>query len=104
MRTALCCIGILALLAFPTLGQSAPTVTLNWGASTTAGVSYNVYRETSPGACTPTSVGTDPGCLKLNSSPLSVLTFTDSAPPTNAKSYYVVRSMSTSRNRRRQAR
>src|SRR5262252_665429 len=47
------------------------TVIINWTASTTPGVSYNVYRATV--ACASASTGTKP-----NSSPITALTYTDS--------------------------
>lgn len=85
-----------ALLFVPSAkAQQNHTVLLNWAASTTAGVTYNVYRETFSGACTPTSVGTGPGCLKLNVTPLTVLTFTDTTVPQGATSFYVIRAFSS---------
>ena|SRR5215831_5748677 len=73
--------------------QTPPTanIVLTWQASTTAGAQYKVYRETSAGACLPTSVGSGPACLLLNSSPISALTFTDSGVSTSATVFYVVR-------------
>jgi hypothetical protein len=50
---------------------AARTVVLNWTASTTPGVSYNVYRATV--VCASATTGT-----KLNSSPITALTYTDS--------------------------
>lgn len=74
--------------------MAATTVSLVWNASTTAGVFYNVYRQTSPGACTAAIAG---GCTKLNASPVPLATaaqpFTDAAPPASAKFYYVVRAV-----------
>jgi hypothetical protein len=69
--------------------QTGHTVTLNWTESTSS-VTFDVFRETSAGACTPASLGTGPGCLKLNSVPITALTFTDSTPPIGT-SFYVVR-------------
>jgi len=80
----------LVLFVFPVGATSS--VTLTWTASTTPGVLYNVYRETSSGACTATSVGTGPACLKLNSAPLAALTYVDTGFVAGAKNWYVVRS------------
>jgi len=50
---------------------AARTVVINWTASTTAGVSYNVYR--AGVVCASAGAGT-----KLNSAPIAGLTYTDS--------------------------
>lgn len=82
----------LALIAQPMLAQAATaSVVLSWAQSTTPGVLYNVYRETAAGACTSTTSGTGPACLKLNTTPLAVLTYTD-APAMGSQYFYVVRS------------
>lgn len=56
------------------------TVTVGWTPSTDAGpYTQDVFRETSAGACTITSTGSGPGCIKLNSAPLAstVTSFND---------------------------
>jgi fibronectin type 3 domain-containing protein len=57
------------------------SVTLSWKASTTSGVGYNVYRGTQHSGSYP---------LKLNSSPQSATTFTDSTVQSGATYFYVV--------------
>jgi hypothetical protein len=84
---------VLALFCSAASAQIQKKVTLTWQASSTAGVSYNVYREQTPGACTATTTGIGPGCLKLNATPLTVLTYVDATVPTGT-SYYVVRALS----------
>ena len=60
------------------------TVSLSWKASTTAGVQYNIYRGTQ-------HLG--PYADKLNSSPQSGTTFTDSTVQNGMTYYYVVNSI-----------
>jgi len=60
---------------------SGRTVTVTWDASTTQGVSYNVYRQ--PAAC-----ATSGAAAKLNASPLTVLTYTDSDVPVGTWCYW----------------
>ena len=57
------------------------SVTLSWKASTTSGVSYNVYRGTQHSGPYP---------VKLNSSPQSGTTFTDSTVQSGNTYFYVV--------------
>jgi fibronectin type 3 domain-containing protein len=57
------------------------SVVLNWGASLTEGVTYNVFRGTSPGG-----EGTTP----INASPISELTYTDTNVTAGAEYYYTV--------------
>ena len=66
------------------------TVALNWVASTTSGVTYNVYRATSPG-------GYDYG-TPLNSSPITGTSFTDCTVSLNKTYYYVIRAVDSSGN------
>lgn len=88
------------LFAGATYAQTATTatITLTWVASPTAGVSYNVYRETAPAnqatlaGCYPGTTGQGPGCLLLNSTPISALTYTDTIP-TTAPVWYVIRAV-----------
>jgi hypothetical protein len=89
---------LLAILLFPVTTLAGTTVALTWNPSTTVGALYNVYRETSAGACGTTPVvGT---CVKLNTAPVGLPTiaqpFVDSAPPANAQSHYVVRAVNSS--------
>lgn len=66
----------------PTPTPHARTVTLNWNASTTPGVTYNAYRiaEPCPGSGTFT---------KINTAPISALTYDDLNVPTGTYCYYV---------------
>lgn len=64
---------LLILLAGLAFAQSH-SVTLNWVASTTPGVTYNVYKLT--GAC---PAGTPTGFAIINSSPITALTYSDTA-------------------------
>lgn len=89
---------------FLALGQTAATlcvssatnacIPLTWTASTTPGVTYNVYRETVAGACANGVVGMKgTPCAQANfPTPIAALTFTDSVPPTpGTQVWYVVR-------------
>lgn len=58
----------------------AHNVVLNWGASGTAGVSYNVYRASTVGG----------GYVLLNSQPLTVLSYTDSTVRSGNNYVYAV--------------
>lgn len=62
-----------------TCAKASCTVVVKWVPSVTAGVTQNVYRETSAGACALTSTGSGPGCLLLTATPLSntVTSFSD---------------------------
>jgi len=74
---------VLVLFALSALAQSAGhSVTLNWAASTTTGVTYNVYRATTSGG--PFS--------QINPSPVTALTFVDSQVTNGTTYFYVVRS------------
>jgi hypothetical protein len=66
----------------------AHTVFLSWTASTTAGVTYNVYRATASGAYT----------NPLNTSPISVTTFADCTVAPGQTYYYVIRSVDSNNN------
>lgn len=75
----------LALLLFAGLSLYAQTgrqVVLNWTASTTPGVSYNVYRGT--GSCVPTLAFT-----KLNANPVTAVTYTDNNVAIGTYCYHV---------------
>ena len=65
----------------PTPTNSGRTVTLTWTASTTPGVSYNAYRFA--GTCASSTTGT-----KLNSTPITALTYTDPDVPVGTLCYW----------------
>lgn len=107
----LLCLGVLAQAAPATLDSlplpnpfpqtpATATVVLTWipptsDANVSPPTGFNVYREQTSGACTATTTGVGPACLKLNSTPLAVtvLTFTDTNVPTSAPLWYTVRSV-----------
>jgi hypothetical protein len=62
------------------------TATLTWVASTTPGVSYNVYRGTTSGG----------PYTKLNASPITGLTYVDSTVQSGQTYYFVVRAVNSS--------
>jgi hypothetical protein len=65
----------------PTPTNSGRSVVLTWTASTTPGVSYNAYRATS--TCAQATTGT-----KLNSTPITALTYTDPDVPVGTLCYW----------------
>lgn len=67
-----------------------PSATLTWQPSATAGVTYNVWRSTSPGGEDNPSTGT-----LLNPAPLTAPTFTDSTVVSGTTYYYVVRAVNS---------
>jgi len=71
---------IFALVA-AAVGQSGHSVTLNWTASPTPSVTYNVYRATA--AAGPFS--------QINPSPVNAVSFLDSAVTAGTTYYYYVR-------------
>jgi fibronectin type 3 domain-containing protein len=60
--------------------QSTHSITVTWGASSTTGAQYNVYRGTTTGG----------PYTKLTATPISALTYTDSAGTAGTKYFYVV--------------
>jgi len=62
-------------------GTGMHSVVLTWSASPTGGVTYNVFRGTSPG-----SEGTTP----INTAPITALTFTDTNVTPGTTYYYTV--------------
>lgn len=54
-----------------TCAKATCKVTVAWTPSPTSGVTQNVYRETSVGACNLTSTGSGPGCLLLTPTALA---------------------------------
>lgn len=73
------------------LGASCPvttglhTVTVSWTASTTSGVTYNVYRATTSGGYNYSA--------PLNAAPISGTSFTDCTIALNQTYYYVIRAV-----------
>ena len=67
---------LLLLLAVPALGQTAPKkVVITWNDTLNpAGTTYNVYRAAA--ACS-----TNPTLTKINTAPVTVMTYTDSPGP-----------------------
>ncbi|SRR5229473_2442443 len=71
-------LGVFAFIVWPVAAQTATvSIKFTWTPSTTAGVTYDLFQETTVGACTPTSVGSGPGCLKLNTTPITTTTTTN---------------------------
>jgi hypothetical protein len=70
-----------AYLGQPCSVWNAHAANLSWTASTTPGVTYNIYRA---------SASTGPFTTPLNSSPISGLTFTDTSVLAGQTYYYVV--------------
>lgn len=70
--------------------QATRRVDLAWDASPSPGVTYNVYRSEVAGGCA--TLPPDASCIKLNSTPISVLTFTDTAVPIGVSYFYTVTS------------
>jgi hypothetical protein len=66
------------------------TVALSWGASTTSGVAYNVYRATTSGGYNYSA--------PLNSTPISGTSFTDCTIGLGQTYYYVIRAVDSSGN------
>jgi hypothetical protein len=66
------------------------TVSLSWAASTTSGVTYNVYRATSSGGYNYTT--------PLNATPISGTSFSDCTVGIGQSYYYVVRAVDGSGN------
>jgi fibronectin type 3 domain-containing protein len=73
-----------AILYVPTQlhAQTSRSVALNWVASTTPNVTYNVYRSTVSGS----------GYSQINASPVTTLSFTDTQVSSGTTYFYVVRS------------
>lgn len=72
--------------------QAQSSVSLAWDASPTPSVTYNLYRtKTSAGCGVGGAVGiVGPACIKVNSTPIAVLTFSDT-PGVSGRWFYVVR-------------
>lgn len=67
-------------------GTGAHSVVLSWAASPTLGVTYNVFRGTAPG-----SEGTTP----INTSPVTLLTYTDAGVAPGGSYYYTVEAVNS---------
>lgn len=69
-------IALLLVLAVPALGQSAPKkVVITWNDTLNpTGTTYNIYRAAA--ACS-----TNPTLAKINTAPVTVMTYTDSPGP-----------------------
>lgn len=63
----------------PVAKVTAHSVTLNWSASSTAGVSYNVYRSSASGG----------PYTRLNAAPVAQTAYTDSTVQSGSTYYYV---------------
>ena len=70
----------LLLLTFSAFAQTQHKVILTWGASPTSGVTYDVYRATTAGAC-----GTTPLATGITS-----LTYTDATVISGSTYFYAV--------------
>ena len=100
IRAFVCLLALLLTLAVAAFAAPTATIVLNWTASTTTtpAVTYQIYRETEPGICTPTTTGAGPRCLLLNATPQSGTTYTDTGVSTAATIWYVVRAVNINGN------
>lgn len=80
----------LLLLTWPDFhsaqAQSMHSITVTWSASSTTGAQYNVYRGTATGG----------PYTKLTATPVSALTYTDSAGTAGTKYFYVITALCAS--------
>ena len=88
LRKALCVLALLTLAPLTAEAQATREVELAWDASTSVGVTYNAYRSEVVGGCA--GVPPDVSCARLNSSPILVLTFTDTAVPVGKNYFYTM--------------
>ena len=77
---------VVLLFAVPCAAQTS--VSLSWDASATPGVSYNLYRTKTAAGCATAG----PGCIKVNTAPISALTFSDTVAA-SGRWFYVVRAV-----------
>ena len=77
---------VVLLFAVPCAAQTS--VSLSWDASPTPGVNYNLYRTKTATGCAVDG----PSCVKVNTTAISLLTFTD-APGVSGRWFYVVRAV-----------
>jgi len=84
---------LVALDVLLPLTCAAQNVSISWDASSTPGVTYNLYRtETAEGCGLQGEVGiTDETCLKVNTAPIILLTFSDT--PGSGRWFYVARAV-----------
>jgi hypothetical protein len=82
MKGTMKTLAVLLLAVSALAAQTTHSVSLNWGASSTPSVTYNVYRSTASGS----------GYSQINVSPVAGLTFTDSQVTNGTTYFYVVRS------------
>jgi hypothetical protein len=79
--------------ALPRTGNSAPVIYLTWKASSSAGVKYyNVYRSGTQGDCLKAKPDS---CKKINPSPVTTTSYTDSAVQVGQSYFYVVKAVSS---------
>lgn len=71
-----------AFLAAPLFAQAPHTDSLSWGASSTSGVTYNVYR--AAGLCT-----TNPTAFVQIGNGVATLAYVDATPLVGGQCYYV---------------
>lgn len=83
-------VALIVSVGTDTRAQATREVELAWDASPSAGVTYSVYRAEISGGCT--STPPDVTCVKLNPTPISVLTFTDTAVPVGVSYFYTATS------------
>jgi len=91
-RFIVLCLLALVVVVAPVKAQTAPataSIVLTWGASTTPGMNYNVYRESQPGACIANATGV---CTLVNATQITALTFTDT-PAAGSNYWYIVRAV-----------
>lgn len=82
-------VALAAILIAPVWSQAAFTeIELRWTASTTAGVSYNVYRSTTSGS----------SYSKVNTSPVNALLFDDTGAVPGQKYFYAVTAVDSTGN------
>ena len=79
---------IFAFLLFAVPCTAQTSVSLSWDASSTPGVSYNLYRTKTVAGCATAG----PGCIKVNTAPISVLTFSDTVSA-SGRWFYVARAV-----------
>lgn len=86
MKKLLCALILACMLATQLAAQITHSVALSWTASTTSGATYNVYRLT--GAC-PAALSLA-AFTKLTSTPITALSYTDSAVTAGTTYCYAV--------------
>lgn len=88
MKKLLTAAFLVLLCSIPAMAQNS--VKVSWDASATTGVSYNLYRSKAAGGCATAG----PQCVKVNTTAVAVLTFTDTTLATSSgRWFYVVRAI-----------